>query len=272
MSFRTNRLACLTTHALDSDRTTQINCGGQKLKVTGILQASVLTLIFFAAFSVLTASAVSEEGSSPPSIQQAKTPPEREAFRQELLRELEEYAKTHSTWNVPRTDGQFLRILVESCKIKRALEIGSSNGYSTIWIGMGLERSGGKLITLEIDHGRAEMCKENVKKAGLEKVITGMEGDALKVIPTLKGPFDFVFIDAWKPDYKKHLDTVMPRMPVGVVIAAHNAIRMASSMRDYLDAVKTDPRFDTVFLSTTMRDGFAITYKKAEQSSPGRQR
>jgi len=234
------------------------------MRETGILQASVLAMIVFMAFSVLSVSSASERASVPASIQQAKTPAEREAFRQKLLRELEEYAKTHATWNVPRTDGQFLRVLVESCKIKQALEIGSSNGYSGIWIGMGLEQTGGKLITIEIDHGRAQECKKNIKKAGLEKIVTSIEGDALKVIPTLKGPFGFVFIDAWKPDYKKYLDMIMPKMPVGGVIAAHNAIRMASSMSDYIDAVKTDPRFDTVFVSTTMRDGFAITYKKAE--------
>ncbi len=232
--------------------------------IGGTMQAFVLAIIVLAVFSVSTFSAASEKASVPASIQQAKTPAQREAFREKLLRELEQFAKTYPMWNVSPSDGQFLRILVESCKVKRGVEIGSSDGYSGIWIGMGLEQTGGKLITLEIDHDRAQMCKENIKKAGLEKVVTGMEGDALKLIPTLKGPFDFVFIDAWKPDYKKYLDMVMPKMPVGGVIAAHNAIKMATSMSDYIDAVKTDPRFDTVFLSTTMRDGFAITYKKAE--------
>lgn len=234
-------------------------------RIGGTMQVFVFAIVVLAAFAVSSFSAASEKASAPPaSIQQAKTPAEREAFRQKLLRELEQFAKTHPMWNVPPSDGQFLRVLVESCKVKRALEIGSSDGYSGIWIGMGLEQTGGKLITLEIDHNRAQMCKENMKKAGLEKVVTSIEGDALKLIPTLKGPFDFVFIDAWKPDYKKYLDMVMPKMSVGGVIAAHNAIQYASSMRDYLQAVKTDPRFDTVFLSTTMRDGFAITYKKAE--------
>ncbi len=235
------------------------------MRKTGeVAEVSVLLIILLAVVSVLSAAAASEKASVPASIQEAKTPAEREAFRQMFLRELEEYARTHPVWNVPPTDGQFLRVLVESCKSKRALEIGSSNGYSTVWIGMGLEQTGGELITLEIDHNRAQMCKENIRKAGLGKVVTSIEGDALKTIPTLKGPFDFVFIDAWKPDYKKYLDMVMTKMPVGGVIAAHNAIQSANSMRDYLDAVKTDPRFDTVIVSTTMRDGLAITYKKAE--------
>jgi len=233
-------------------------------KPVWFLPVSIFALIILAATLICSFSSVARASSVPESIEKAKTPAEREAFRQKLLRDLEEYARTHSTWNVPRTDGQFLRILVEGCKIKRGLEIGSSNGYSTIWIGMGLEQTSGKLVTIEIDQGRAQQCKQNLKKAGLDKVVKSIEGDALKTIPKLGGPFDFVFIDAWKPDYKKYLDLVMPKMPVGGVIAAHNAITMASSMRDYLDAVKTDPRFDTVILSTTMRDGLAINYKKAE--------
>lgn len=233
-------------------------------RMTGLLPILVFGFVLLGTMLVFSTAAVAEAPVAPVSIQQAKTPVEKEAFRQKLLRELEEYASTHATGNVPRTDGQFLRILVEGCKVKRGLEIGSSNGYSAIWIGMGLERTGGKLLTIEIDRNRAQMCKENLKKAGLHKIVESIEGDALKVIPKLEGPFEFVFIDALKEDYKKYLDMVMPKIPVGGVIAAHNAIQMANSMKDYLDAVKTDPRFDTITVSTTMRDGLAITYKKAE--------
>ncbi len=222
--------------------------------VVGLLTAGLICSTFL----------VAEAPVVPASIEQAKTSAEKDAFRQRLLRDLEQYARTHATMNVPRTDGEFLRILAEGCKVKRGLEIGSSNGYSAIWIGMGLEKTGGKLVTVEIDRNRAQMCKENLKKAGLDKIVESVEGDALKVIPKLEGPFDFVFIDALKEDYKRYLDMVMRKMPVGGVIAAHNAIQSANSMRDYLDAVGTDPRFDTVILSTTMRDGFAITYNKAQ--------
>jgi len=235
------------------------------MRKTGeVVRTFVFAAMVVAGFSASPASAVSQKVSVLTSIEEAKTPAEREVFRQTFLRELEEFARTRPMGNVPRSDGEFLRVLVEASRSKRALEIGSSNGYSAIWIGIGLEQTGGKLITIEIDHDRAQMCKENIKRAGLEKVVTSIEGDALKVVAKLEGPFDFVFIDANKPDYKRYLDMLMPKMPVGGVIAAHNAIEMASSMRDYLDAVRNDPRFDTVIVSTTMRDGFAITYKKAE--------
>jgi len=163
--------------------------------------------------------------------------------------------------NVPPSDGMFLKIMAEGTRAKRVLEIGSSNGYSALWMGQALEKTGGHLWTIEIDAGRAKECRENVKGAGLDKVVTSIEGDALQEIPKLEGPFDMVFIDAWKKDYKRYLDLVKDKVPAGGVIVAHNTIRSANDMGDYLDAVNNSPEFDSVTLSTTMQDGFTISYK-----------
>lgn len=170
-------------------------------------------------------------------------------------------------WNVMPTEGMFLKILAESSEAKRALEIGSSNGYSAIWIGSGLEQTGGHLWTIEIDAGRAEECRNHIKEAGLDKVVTSIEGDAFEEIPKLKdkGPWDFVFIDAGKPDYGSFFKMVFPNLEEGGVVVGHNAIAYRGAMKDYLELIQNHPELDTVILSTTMRDGMAVSYRKKHE-------
>src|SRR5512134_492 len=103
---------------------------------------------------------------------------------------------------VSEEDGRFLRVLVGATNARRVLEIGAASGYSAIWIGLGLRQTGGRLTTLEYDPVRAKQAADNIRRAGLQDVVTVMAGDAFKTIPTLDGTFDLVFLDAWKPDYK----------------------------------------------------------------------
>ena len=174
------------------------------------------------------------------------------------------YGQEHDMYNVPPSDGRFLRFLAASSGAQRGLEIGSSNGLSALWIGLGLRERGGKLITIEIDHDKAEAAKRNIRKAGMENVIEVIEGDAFKVIPKLKGTFDFVHLDAWKEDYKKFFDIFYPKVGKGGIIAAHNAVLMANYMQDYLDAVQNDPELITV-IAQTSSDGFAVSFRKSGQ-------
>lgn len=193
--------------------------------------------------------------------------PNRQALlekRQALLRRLEKMRRKNM--NVPPSDGKFLKLMAESINAKRVLEIGSSNGYSAIWIGWGLEQTGGHLWTIEIDPARAKECRENIKEAGLEKVVTSIEGDAFEVIPKLEGPFDLVFVDAWKEDYDDFFKIFFPKLEKGGVILAHNAVAFASRMKDYLDIVNNHPELDTVIVRTDgQRDGFAVTFRKRKK-------
>jgi len=167
----------------------------------------------------------------------------------------------HEMFNMPSGDGSFLRFLVTSTERRRALEIGTSNGLSAIWIGLGLKETGGHLTTIEIDHEKVMEARRNIRRAGLEKVIEVVEADAFKAIPSLEGMFDFVHLDAWKEDYKKFLDLFYPKVEEGGVFAAHNAILMGNYMQDYLDSVRKDPALLTV-MAQTSNDGFAISYKR----------
>ncbi len=130
-------------------------------------------------------------------------------------------------------------------------------------MGIAFERTGGQLFSLEIDPRQVQDTRQNVAKIGLQKTVTVIEGDALKVLPTLSGEFDFVFIDAVKSDYYKYLKLIEPKLKRGAVVVADNVIVSGKAMPDYLDYVKNSPDFDTVIIRSSMEknDGMAVSYK-----------
>lgn len=201
--------------------------------------------------------------SIPPLAQETPSAnPDREAQIMEFLGELEAYGRGKGYYNISPVDGRFLKSLVAMSDAQRALEIGSANGYSAIWMGMGLEETGGKLITIEIDAKKAAEARENLKRIGMEGIVTVINADAFEAIPRLEGSFDFVFLDAWKSDYYAFYKLIMPMLEEGGLLVADNAILYADSMRDFLDAVTTDPRLDTSIVELDGNDGFAICYRK----------
>src|SRR5687767_14597322 len=116
---------------------------------------------------------------------------------------------------VSEEDGRFLRVLVGATNARQVLEIGAASGYSAIWLGMGLRQTGGRLVTIEYDPVRAKEAAANVRRAGLSDIVQVIAGDAFKEIPKVHGQFDLVFLDAWKPDYRKFFDIVFPRVAPG---------------------------------------------------------
>lgn len=138
-----------------------------------------------------------------------------------LLADLHRSGPGKSMWNVSPQDGRLLQMLVRMSGAKNVLEIGTSNGVSAIWMALGLEQRGGKLTTLEIDPARARLARENFIEAGVNERIELVEGDAVKILPTLTGVYDMVFIDAAKSEYKEYLDLIYSRIVKGGVIVAH---------------------------------------------------
>lgn len=147
--------------------------------------------------------------------------------------------------SVSEEDGRFMRVLVLSNGSKHALEIGAAYGYSSIWIGLGLRQTGGHLTTIEYDAARAKAAMENVRRAGLADTVTVVSGDAFKEIPKLSGTFDFVFLDAWKPDYKRFFDLVFPKLTPRGLLLAHNVVNKQSEMKDFLSAIGDSPAIAT---------------------------
>ncbi len=167
----------------------------------------------------------------------------------------------HEDMNVPCRDGRFLYDFIIQHDYKRGLEIGTFTGYSALWMGIALQKTGGKLITIEIDKGYGQVAQQNIRKAGLEDVIDSRINDAFEEIPKIEGMFDFVFIDAWKPDYVKFLRLLEDRILPGGAIIAHNVTNYARDMQEFLDAIKNDPSLETTFHEIST-EGFSVSLKR----------
>jgi len=161
---------------------------------------------------------------------------------------------------VSEEDGRFLRVLVAARGAKSVLEIGAASGYSGIWLGLGARETGGHVVAIEYDPQRASEAMANVRKAGLNDVVTIVKGDAFKEIPKLQGTFDLVFLDAWKPDYNKFFDMVFPRLNAGGVLAAHNVINKKSEMEPFLQTILSHPRLFTSIVSPAS-EGMSVSVK-----------
>jgi caffeoyl-CoA O-methyltransferase len=161
---------------------------------------------------------------------------------------------------VSEEDGRFLRVLVATRGAKSILEIGAASGYSGIWLGLGARESGGRVVAIEYDPQRAREAAENIRRAGLTDVVRVVHGDAFKEIPKLTGTFDMVFLDAWKPDYKKFFDIVYPRLASGGLFVAHNVVNKKNEMEPFLQAVQTHPSLYTTIVSPS-GEGMSVSYK-----------
>jgi caffeoyl-CoA O-methyltransferase len=175
--------------------------------------------------------------------------------------------KMRNRWrdlNVPTEDGKILYEIVLQNKYKRAVEIGTSTGHSAIWIAWALSKTGGKLITIEIDRGRYKQALANFKEAGLSEYIDARLADAHDLVNKLSGPFDFVFIDADKDWYTNYAKALIPKLEPGGCMTAHNVEEGRFGMRgtrEYYEYMKTLPEFETS-IHPKSRAGVAISYKK----------
>jgi caffeoyl-CoA O-methyltransferase len=174
-----------------------------------------------------------------------------------ILAVLEEMVKSQRTYfSVPAPDGKALRLLTEVADAKNVIEIGTSTGYSGLWFCLALRRTGGHLTTFEIDHRRAAVAREHFRQAGVEKLVTVVEGDAHKELAKLKMPIDVAFIDADKGGYLDYLNKLLPLVRPGGLILAHNV----EMVPDYVKAVTTNPGVESIFYMEGA--GLCVTLKK----------
>ncbi len=165
--------------------------------------------------------------------------------------------------NTTPGDAMMLRILVQAQGAKRGVEVGAASGFGAVNMGIGFERTGGHLYTLEIDPKRADDTRANLAKVGLEKTVTCITGDALKTLATLEGEFDFLFLDAAKQQYLQYLKIMEPKLKPGSVIVADNVIKLGRNMQDFLDYIESSPAYDTVTIMASQEkgDGMLIAFK-----------
>ncbi len=166
-----------------------------------------------------------------------------------LLNELEVFGRDNKGYhNIPPETGEFFHILVLISKAKNILEVGTSNGYSTIWLGEAAKQNKGKVTTIEISEHKVKMAAENFKRAKIGKIIKILQGDALQEIPKLKGGFDFLFLDAIKEDYINYFKLVYPKLTKNAIIVADNAIMFEKYMKVYLDYVRHNENLRSVLV------------------------
>ncbi|HDR88304.1 MAG TPA: methyltransferase [Bacteroidetes bacterium] len=162
--------------------------------------------------------------------------------------------------NIPEADGKVLYDLIVKHGYTRALEIGTSTGHSGIWIAWALSKTGGRLITIEIDEERYREALTNFSQAGLLPYIDARLGDAHKLVKELEGPFDFVFCDADKVWYKNYFQAVYPKMEKGGCYTAHNvSMRRSPAMREFLDYVTGLEGVETT-INRSSYAGISISY------------
>lgn len=174
--------------------------------------------------------------------------------------------------NVPEADGRLLYDIIIKNRYKKALELGTSTGHSAIWIAWALSKTGGKLVTVEIDEWRYKEAIANFKEAGLSAYIDARLADAHQLVHELSGPFDFVFIDADKEWYTNYARALIPKLEAGGCLAAHNVYeprpgrqgrfrRGGTGTGDYYEFMTGLPDFETSILPES-RGGLAVSYRK----------
>jgi caffeoyl-CoA O-methyltransferase len=224
-------------------------------------------LLLLLASSVLTAQAQRRpprnQGSIDASALQAKTLAHTEVEKRILvvLDDLDQNQR-QGNMNVPVEDGRLLRLLTETTNAKNVVEIGTSTGYSGLWFLMALQKTGGHLTTYEIDRDRADQALANFKRAGVEKDVTLVFGNAHEMVAELKldGEIDILFLDADKDGYIDYLEKLIPKLRKGGLVIAHN-MNTRQAHPPFVEAITKNPALETLFLHMDAA-GVSVSMKK----------
>ena len=167
---------------------------------------------------------------------------------QNILKELEK--TQHDFWNISRVTAEFMYNFIVDGGIKNVIEVGTSNGYSGIWLGKALKKTGGKLTTIEFYDKRIVLAKDNFDKCGVSDVITIKQGDAATVLEYLPEDYkvDFAFIDANKRQYIDFFHLIDPHLVKGGYIACDNVISHAQKVQTFLEDIDKNPNYENVVL------------------------
>ena len=147
--------------------------------------------------------------------------------------------------------GQFLNSLARDAKAQRMLELGTSYGYSTVWLAEAARATGGRVTSLELQPKKRDFTRQQLAQVGLDSFVDLRLGDALVILPELAGPFDFVLVDLWKDLYVPCLELLLPKLTPGAFVVADNMISPEMARHDaeiYRRHLRGTARFDTVLL------------------------
>ena len=164
-----------------------------------------------------------------------------------LLKQLEEHGRTHDAresehsrrlLNLEPETAELVSIFARSSGARRALEIGTSNGYSTIWLAASISEAGGRVISVDRSDEKQTVARENLSQAGLSEYVDLRCGDATEVVKTLAGPFDFVLFDADRKSAPAQLSLLLPKLGPTAFILADNVLSHPAEIGDYLAMLK----------------------------------
>ncbi len=179
------------------------------------------------------------------------------AKQQKVLEDLEKTSKDF--WNISRQSANFLNMLIKISGAKNVLEIGTSNGYSGIWLASALKKTGGRLTTIEFYEKRIELALDNFKKCKLDDIITIKQGSATVILEKLDEEFDFVFLDADKSEYIKYFEIINPKLKKGGTIAADNITSHSKKVAPFVEKIKTDKNYQVEILD--LPAGLLVAHK-----------
>ena len=227
-----------------------LSCGIGTLVILGLLVPPLL-----AQAPTKTAEEVSRQFLS-------RHPKPRDAAEKRIIAVMEDmYAnQSRGMGNILPEDGRLMRMLAETLGAKHVVELGTANGYSALWFSLAVRSTGGKITTHEIDVDRIALARENFKRAGVEELVTLVEGDAHETLKRVTGPIDLLLLDAEKEGFTDYLSKLLPLVRTGGLIIAHDSSGQAHMMHDYFRAIVSNPDLETVFVDAS-RWGMCITRK-----------
>lgn len=161
--------------------------------------------------------------------------------------------------NLEPDTAQLLSVLIQSSQRKRLLEIGTSNGYSTIWLAYAARQTGGKVISVEHNPDKIALADANLRRVGLRAQVELRQGDATQIVAELPGPFDFVFLDADRLTYPALFDLLLPKLSPGALVLADNVHSHPQEIAGYLTVLASHPEFEHVVVG--VGKGLSIAYR-----------
>lgn len=177
-----------------------------------------------------------------------------------VLRKLEE--TQHQFWNISRATGNFLNMLIKIANAKNVWEVGTSNGYSGIWLAKALKETGGHLTTIEYYEKRIIPAKENFKTCGVADIIEVKQGSAIDILEEIPDDevIDFAFIDANKAQYVDYFHIIDRHMKSGAIITADNITSHAEKVKTFVDAIQGNQDYQSEILD--LPAGLLVARKK----------
>ena len=167
--------------------------------------------------------------------------------------------RSHKMLNLEPDTAKLISILVRNGQRKHILEIGTSNGYSTIWLAWAAQITGGHVISIDHDSNKSSLADANLRRVGLRELVNLMTGDATEIVGKLDGPFDLVFFDADRISAPAQLELLLPKLMPGALVLADNVLSHPDQIAGYLAAIQAQPDFDHMVVP--VGKGLSIAYK-----------